>query len=263
MKKLLPFFGALALMFTSCSSDDNDASASIKPSKINHIYPDASDNYLTDVKYDGNKLVSETDSDGYNIKYTYTGDVITKKEEFNSSNQLQTTTEYTYANGKLSASLLKQSNREFKSTVAYTYYKIKYTYNADGTVSWADFYVNISTGEEEAGNQTGKYTYKDGNLITSESSFYSQNSTYTYEYDAKNNPSKNITGASLLLDWEETAAANNVVKITLTSSGIVTKSSDASIFSTHTYTYNSDNFPTEDKSYNSEGQLGEVTQFTY
>ncbi|WP_374175132.1 hypothetical protein [Flavobacterium tructae] len=251
MKKILCLFSALALVVSSCSSDDAvDASASVKPSKIAFSYSDPKENYSTDIKYEGGKLVSETDSDGTILKYSYVGDLISKIEEFKSDNVLVTTTEYSYSAGKVASLTVKDAG-------ATRFYKTKYTQNGDGTVSFAEFYVNAATGAEEEGGKIGKYTYKDGNLVKYESSFYGKaNATYTYEYDSKKTPNANVPGLKLLLDAEEGASVNNVVKITGTSA-------TSSYVSTFSYLYNNNNFPTEKKHFSDNGKLTETAQFTY
>ncbi|WP_291285377.1 hypothetical protein [Flavobacterium sp.] len=251
MKKILCLFSALALVLTSCSSDDAaDASASLKPSKVAYSYSDAKDNYFSEMKYEGNKLVTETDDDGYTIKYHYIDDLISKTEEFGTDKALQSTTEYSYSAGKLASETVKNTGET-------RYYKTKYTHNGDGSVSFAEFYINAKTGAEEEGGKIGKYTYKDGNLVKYESSFYGKpNSTYTYEYDSKKNPTANVAGIKLLLGMEESASANNVVKITGTSS-------TSTFVSTFSYLYNDSNFPSEKKQFGNGGALNETAQYTY
>ena len=249
MKKIICLFSALALVVTSCTSEDSSNASSIKPKKITHLYSDADDNYITDMVYDGNKLVSETDDDGFTIKYTYTGNVITKTEDFNEENELQSTSEFTYVNGKMSTEVQKNPD-------ASQYYKIKYTHNADGTISFEGGYINAVTGAAEGeATRTGKYTYKDGNMIRYENSYNgSENATYTYEYDNKNNPIKNVLGGNLLIGWQENSSSNNLIKVSATNSTFVT---------TYSYTYNEDNFPLEQKQFGEGGDLNETVQYAY
>jgi len=252
MKKILCLFSALAMVLvSSCSSDDvADASSSLKPSKIAYSYADPKENYFSEVKYNGNKLVSETDNDGTILKFSYVGDLISKIEEFKSDNVLVTTTEYIYSAGKVASVTVKDAG-------ATKYYKTKYTQNGDGTVSFEGFYVNAATGAEEEGGKVGKYTFKDGNLVKSESSYYGKaNTTYTYEYDSKKTSNANVAGIKLLLDAEEGTSVNNVVKITGTSA-------TSSYVSTFSYVYNDSNFPTEKKHFGNDGKLTETTQLTY
>ncbi|KUJ62211.1 hypothetical protein AR687_09325 [Flavobacteriaceae bacterium CRH] len=277
MKKLLPFFGALALVLTSCSSDDsNDASASIKPSRITYLDGDSETSYFIDYKYDGNKIVSETEDDGSTTKYTYTGDLITKKEDFGSDNQVDYTTEYTYTNGKVSSQIMKYSEIPGKNSSLSYYDKLKYTYNSDNTVSYEGFYVSASAGTEEKNGSYGTLTFQDGNLIKSVTTVnYGSTATYFYEYDTKNSPFKNVTGGSLLIDKGFEVSAHNITKYSGSSVSVDKKiglsshaaksaaSTSNPYINTFTYTYDSNDFPTEGKSFDSDGALRETVKYTY
>jgi len=276
MKKILPFFGALALVLTACSSDDsNDASASIKPSRITYLDGDSQTNYFVDYKYDGNKILSETEDDGYTTKYTYTGDLITKKEEFGADKQLAYTTEYTYTNGKVSSQTMKNNVATTKNSITPDYYdKVKYTYNTDSTVSYEGFYVNASAGTEEKNGSSGVLTFQDGNLIKSVTTVSYGTTTYSYEYDAKNSPFKNVTGGSLLIDKGFEVSAHNITKYSGSSVSVDKHiisshfskragSADNKYINTFTYTYDASNFPIEQKSFDSEGALRETVKYTY
>lgn len=269
MKKLLPFFGALALLLTSCSSDDNnddanDATSSIKPSKIAYSYANSDSDYSLDIKYDGNKLISQTTDDGEVYKFTYTGDVITKVEYFNADKQLEYTTEYVYTGGKLTSTTEKANNEVLKKAAS-TYGKTKYTYNADGTITAKRFYEYQDGTEEEQGSVI-KITIKDSNYSKAETNF-SGNLQYTttYEYDSKNNPFKNITGFNLLIDWQTDASRNNVTKQTRVTAQVLGKTSvsDNTQVSTYSYTYDSNNFPTESKFTDNKGTQTQSVKYTY
>lgn len=274
MKNLLPFLGALALLLTSCSSDDNDVTSSLtKVSRISNV----SSNNFTDYKYDGDKIVSQTNSKGSSIKYTYTGDLITKVEDFGSDKQLESTKEYTYTNGKLISILKKYPDSPVKSKSSVYYNKTKFTYNADGTISIKDSSVDSSTGAEQESAYSSKYTYKDGNLVKFES-FYndSPQEIYAFEYDTKNTPFKNVTGVSALMDFEGATSQHNNTKFTNSNSN-VDKSAKVLTFSSFkkaaakamadfvvsfTYVYDENNFPTEMKTMDSNGNSS-LTKYTY
>lgn len=250
MKKLLFLFTATLLVLTSCSKDDDNSSDSNPATatlvkKI--IYTEGTETYSTILNYNGNKIVSAVSSDNYKTNYTYNGDVITKTEDFDDKNVVETTTEYTYANGKLATSFVKESGAPYDV-------KTVYTYNADGTVSFTDSNFNKTTGAlVDDGGRVGKYTYSAGNLVKKAYSYYGTEYTNTFEYDTKNNPVKNITGFSLLLDNEEDFCANNLLKRTSsTSTGI----------ETHTYTYDVNGFPIEQKSFYNGTAYG-TAQYQY
>lgn len=241
MKKLLYLFTASLLAFTSCSKDDNDSSKSESPilvSKRNFIGNDGSSE-PENILYNGNKIISITDSDGYLTKFTYTGEQITKKEEIAVGGKLSYTYEYSYTSGRLASYIKKQ-------TGAVYYYKTKYNSNADGTVSYEEFRINISTGVEEEYGRAGKYTFKDNNLIKDESSFYGTDNVTIYEYDTKYAPFKNVLGLNLLLDYISSASdfinANNEIKKTITT-GSGSNLRTSTLF--YTYIYDGNNFPSQ------------------
>ncbi|MCC9064154.1 hypothetical protein [Flavobacterium piscisymbiosum] len=233
MKKLLYLFAASLLVFTSCSNDDNNSSdpaSSILVKKITEY-----ENSLPvsrDVLYNGNKIVSITETDGSQTKFTYNGNQIVKIEEFDEDGLSEGPIEYGYTNG-LMTSYVKKYDDLYN-------HKTKYIHNNDGTVSYEQFKVNISTGDEEKYGQTGKLTFKDGNLIKAERSYDQFGSVEIYEYDTQNNPFKNVAGYNLLLDEEPTT--NNVIKRTETSGSGNNVYTYETIYS---YKYDANNYPTE------------------
>lgn len=237
-------------MLTSCSSDDSSSDSNtetvLKPTKIVYMRPDNSVIYVSDFKYDGNKIVSTTDDDGYVMKYTYTGDVITKVEEFELITILKTTREFTYLNGKMVTETQKEPNDN-------RYFEIKYTYNPDGTISYNGKQINSAPGSIVT--SSGKYTYKNGNLIKDEFIFNGQvTDEVLTEYDVKKNPMSNVLGMNLLLSWSVTASSNNVVKSTQYSTGYET---------TFSYLYNNNDFPIERKQFGRNGKLDIIMKYTY
>lgn len=172
------------------------------------------DSYLT---YDGNKLISLITDGRWKSVFTYTGDLITKIENFD-SNKLYSTTDYTYTNGKLASRFIK--NIEIQHPYSYM---TNYVHNTDGTISYS------ST------NGNGKLTFKDGNLIN--------DGHTTYEYDTKNNPFKNILGINVLSLDDDSEVNINVSK------NNCIKSTENGYSSANTITYNANGYPTVDKEY--------------
>jgi hypothetical protein len=253
MKKLLCLFSAALVALTSCSNDDDSSkSSSILVKKITEFENDKP--VSKDIVYNGNKIVSITNADGSQAKFTYTGDFITKNEHFDEKGKLAGTDEYTYTNGKLTTYVEKEPGDNIY------YYKTKYVHNADGTVSYEEFRVTVSTGFEEEYGEIGKLTFKDGNLIKAENSYYGYDSIKVYDYDVKNSPFKNITGYSLLL--EDESVVNNIIKETRTSgSGANVNTS----VTTYTYKYDTNNYPTEKVTTfpNGNSTSSETTQYFY
>lgn len=245
MKKLLYLFSASLLVLASCSKDDDKPNPATSTLVKKVIYTDIDKSTFTSqTTYNGYKIVSIVGSDGSKTVYTYTGEVISKIEEIDEKGVLESTTEYTYTSGKLATSLEKEVGEDYN-------YKTVYTHNADGTVSFADVMINVKTGTSDDGGTVGKYTYSGGNLVKKVYSYYGTEYSNTFEYDTKNNPFKNITGFSLLLDNEDEASVNNLVK----------RTSASSIY-THTYTYDANGFPTEQQSF-SNGKSDGTSQFAY
>lgn len=253
MKKILCLVSAIAFTFTSCSKDDNDSSDSTSSILVKKVTDSDGSSSTRSYVYNGNKIISITDEDGSVLKYTYTGDFITKIEEIDKKGDLAVTTEYSYTNGKLT--------NEIQKTPTDTYYfKTEYTHNADGTVSYDNFRGTVATGDEQEYGETGRYTFKDGNVVKLEVSYYGDERFDVYEYDTKNYPFKNVTGLNLLLDDE--IATNNVVKeISTSGSGSNIRTS----ITTYAYKYDVNNYPTEKvKTYQSgSSTINETIQITY
>ena len=197
IKIFLYLFIIALLALTSCSTDGNTTETvnSILVKKI--IYYDNVDDIVTlYYKYNGNKLISESNNINYVANYTYTENVITKIEEL-VDNKFQNSSEFTYVDGKIATAVYK---RNYGGDYYFTY-----TYNSNGTVS---YYSNLGF--------KGILTLVNGNIVKDERihNGSSSKSTHTYEYDAKNNPFKNVLGFNLLLDIDELGmfSANNITK---------------------------------------------------
>lgn len=264
MKKIL-LFSALGLIFTSCSSDDNSPSiedTSVLPKTISYIYPDVmlGTNSTSTLKFNGNKVVSSIEPGSKTI-FTYTGDLITKQEVYDVDQQEKETKEkevvYTYENGKLKTRIFKED-----ITTAYPdgqyIEKTVYTHNSAESISYINYLVDKNS-KIETKDSEGTLTYKDGNLIKEQQKVTSVTRTRVYEYDAKNNPLKNILGFNALLNEISETGKNNIVKTTSTS----TESANTSVYLT-TYTYNESGYPLRQTSYDGGGKSIEYEiEYTY
>ncbi|MFB3386545.1 hypothetical protein [Flavobacterium sp. LAR06] len=247
MKKILYLIGIMTFVLTSCSSDDS-SEIFIKKSKLTKIvYVTLSTGAYSsvDFKYDGNHIKSETYNDGTYAIYTYEGDFITKKEMFSANKQLTFETEYKYIDGKLASKTDKYPNNGGYLS------RIKYNYKT-GIVYSEQFTVIEETGEEIEFDLFGTFTYKEGNLLKSELRTSISESIYTCEYDTKNNPLKNITGMNLLTDKDYQSSFNNITKL-----------SGDGYLDTFTYAYNENDFPTQSKCFDKEGELKWTAQYYY
>ena len=232
-------------MLTSCSNDE-DANRPETAYLVKELtFLEGPYSFSSKITYNGNKIVSVVDSDGAKIVYTYAGDLITKEEEFAMGNNIDSKVEYSYDNNQLKTSV----STEISGTETYKNKKV-YTHNSDGTVNYKRYTVNVTTGAETL-NSSGKYTFLNGNIVKNEDvAGYSS----TYEYDMKNNPLRNILGFDKLL--EEEFSVNNILKRTSTHNG-----TNPSV-STYEYDYNTNGYPTEQRSFYNGGIDG-VTKFTY
>lgn len=258
MKKIILLLIAISLV--SCSNDDNSSPdensiPAQKPSRI--VTLGLSSIGFNNIEYENNKILRENYYYGAFTQYTYTGNLITKLQKFDSDKSIQFTIEYSYTNGKLASSVKWMGKDDTE------YYKIKYVHNNDNTVTFQEFYRNPIKGVEEKTALSGTLTYKSGNLVKSEVKNFDTFSVYNYEYDTKNSPLKNVVGFNLLLDREHDLSVNNVIKI----SGIVTKTTgnkETSYYlSTYTYDYDENDFPTERKNFDGTGASAGGAIFNY
>lgn len=242
MKKLLSLLSVVLLVFVSCSDNDNDSPDPILLKKVNYTRNGvlSSENII----YDGNKIVSNSFTTGTIFKYTYADNVIAKIVQINNGTSI--TTDYIYANGKLAAYVEKNDDN--------TYYKMQYTYNDDGTVSYQQFTGVTATSIDQKTETAGKYTFKDGNLIKDETS----TGYIAYEYDTKINPFNNILGFNLLINEQQSHTNNRIKQTHASGSG-----DNITINSTTTYMfkYDENNFPSEMTESNGSNTIQTVQYF--
>ncbi|MEO8254636.1 MAG: hypothetical protein ABI554_09665 [Flavobacterium sp.] len=238
MKKLFYILSVIVTL-ASCSNDEKSSeneTSSILIKRIVHTY--SKDDITTlNYLYDGNKIISEKDENGFLRKFTYTENLITKIEE-TVKNQFQNSKDYSYKNEKLDKVIIKQN---YGGTITFTY-----SYNNDNTIS----YVKTQTGSE---NNTGVLTIVNGNVIKNKVIYggkYPSTINYVFEYDTKNNPFKNVLGFDLLLDDEEMFSANNM-----------TKDGSGEPPFNFTLKYDANDFPIEKKTTNNGSN--EIVQYFY
>ena len=232
MKKILTLVSAIALVFTSCSSDDSATNENENILLKKTILTEGGNTETYDWTYDGNKLVSNISNDGSKLLYTYTGDLLTKVQEFDGAS-LEFTTNYFYNNGKL-------VSMEEISTGSSQKERTDYTYNSDGTVSFTKYSIVIATNATSTINN-GKLFFANNNVIKREEISTYSTITTTYLYDDKKNPFMNVVGLDKLFD-ETRSSKNNVVKeteVVENTSGGTTNT----YITTNVYTYNASGYP--------------------
>lgn len=254
MKKPIYILCVLSLLIASCSSNSNEESttdtSSILPKKITYIENGTTE--TNTIAYNGNKIVSMTSSGGTSTIYTYTGNQITQIDSYTGTH-LDDRETYAYnSNGKLATYVSLNYNSTNTATAGE---KQVFVYNADGTVSYVVYYGNLVT--QTTVNYTGTVFITNGE-ITKVDYVYSGSSTHyvrNYIYDDKNNPFKNITGYA---ETSFTINSPNGYTHNIISDENV---SNPNFSIANTYTYNSNNFPTEAVEHSSGSTY--TTQYVY
>jgi hypothetical protein len=269
MKKIIALLSIVLLTIVSCSEDS--ATEVILPKRVVSSGGSEPRSTLT-LSYNGNKLNEINREDGKSI-YTYSGDLIVKEENFKGA-RLTSTRDYTYESNNLK-SYIEISNNLNASTGNITINKKKYvfTYNPNGTVLEEIYDIDNATSDETKRSDYITRTYSNGNLIKEVEFNYggSTNSSYvyttTYEYDNKNNPVKNILGlGKVLVDVD--SSLNNTLKRSsseeITLNGVANPPQPLRVRD-YQLSYNSDNFLTESKYFNTNtsGSTTRSTQFFY
>lgn len=251
--KILALAGISLLAITSCTPDDPETTLTAGgpiPKKIVSTYSGGQVSTST-FSYSGNKILEENILPAEDVsrrKYTYTGEVITKIEEFaGKSYDAFGGTNLTYENGKVktitSIAVAGYNGDLIKQT---------YTYNTDGTVTVASSYINQATKVETASGRKIRYTYTNGLLTKSESlsgDVVGQVTNYTND-SGKNQAFKNVLG------FDQTFAPGNL-RLSTTYVG------SSNPGETYTYTYNSDNYPSQVVQPNAYSTQSKTQVFTY
>ncbi|WP_162126715.1 hypothetical protein [Flavobacterium phycosphaerae] len=213
----------LFVLFQSCSSGDSSVpTGSILVKKI--VETDPAGIFTFEYTYNGNKMVESVLSTTDYIRrgvYTYTGDLITKVEFFDISNTLTERDIYTF----------DTDNRK-KSFVKLDYYngtgtREIFTYNADGTISSISYSGDLNSQDIMVSHNT--ITMSNGAISSREEDTGTIIKTFTYAYDTKNNPFKNVIGLE--------QPSHNLLQSTYSENGGTVYTTDQH------YTYNSNDFP--------------------
>jgi hypothetical protein len=229
MKKIALLVSAFALLVTSCTSSDDsppNETGDMLPRTITDVSP--LDGTLTSqYVYNGNKIVSSTDSDGVVEQYTYTGDRITRIKYYTGT-FLEQQDNYTYdGQGRITSYQRIDPDDSLGNLETFTY-------NSNGTVSTSKFIGDDVTQDIPSG--TGIIYFTNGEATKIEL-FDGPDllSTYNFTYDTKNSPFKNITGFNALSYVEDDAGGmiHNVL----------TADYDGTDY-TYDMTYNANNYPT-------------------
>lgn len=234
MKNLALACSAFLLILSSCSSS-SDSSSSSGNLKLHQqiITNDFGDSNTATYTYNGDKLLRiDNSADGSYSKVYYTGNLVSKFEDYDDTDTMIEKSTYTYNSDNKLAS--------------YTYFnygddaaeKEVFTYNANGTISSSYYFSDSASVTPTDLATTRVITLVDGEVYTVVSTG-DNNSTYTYTYDTKNNIYKNILGFDKLggyADGENLGIMHNIVTESYQDGG-------GTQTDNYTYTYNSSNFP--------------------
>lgn len=221
MKNTITFLSILLLIFASCTKDNENSQnqeSIILPKKI--IKTEGTNTYELILSYNGNKILEENNSkDNYKYVYTYTEDLITKKE-LHKGGIIINTLEYFYENGVVK-NIFTTKNSTDKTTGVVTEHKSRtaYSNNTNGTITEQTYIIDSVTGLETKLPENRILTFTNGNLVKEIRNSPGYNSitykyTYLYEYDANKNPCKNILGLNKISFSSDVTSLNNVIKFT-------------------------------------------------
>lgn len=248
MKRLSIVLGMAAIgLLASCTNDEfdttnsdseNDGKLNLSSALVKRIVATTNDGASVtteDYVYSGSKLLKVTCSDGRQVGYVYTGNLITERDYFN-SNVLNSKELYEYdANNQLTT--YKRINSS--NTVTY---KAVFSYNSDGTVTVNGYRGDVISQSNlkvnrkiffSNGRVSRMETYRtvNGNPVTE---------THAFSYDTKNSPYRGIIGFDKLT-YHDAALNGNVNNVTsIAVSGVSTANS---VNDQIQYTYNSSNYP--------------------
>lgn len=262
MKKIILLFSiAGTILISSCSkSDDND---SPPPSILlkSFVQTDADGSVITsNITYNGNKWVKTVNVEGTETseqRYTYTGDLITKIEEYSGTTGgilIPTSTNiYEYnANEQLVVlrTILEGDTRR--------YFRRQYSYNPAGTIT-AYYYTGNATTQDQLLSTT-TIIFTNGEVSRTEEAstgFPAVISTYTY--DDKNNPDKNITGVSKIafMFEDDPGIGRNLAEKVVSEVGLPLNN----ITTRFQYTYNGDNYPVTSRETEIRGDASPIIRY--
>lgn len=266
------FLSSLIFLSLSCSSSDDE------PEIVDPQYPVLVAKAIVDgevytVKYDGIKILEESNSDGSDkFVYTYTGNLITQIKDYYDGS-LSSTTDFTYDNDKLIN--VKKVGLTLGSNTANTETRT-YTYPNSTTINCTRIRNYTFAGTSQTDKSVIVYTVKNDDIISLKETYYhnnvlSGNVTETYTYDDKNNPYKNVLGFDKIELYNYWASNDNLSSkknlVLFTNTNTPTSSASSGYKLVYTNSYNDKNYPSQitETQYTSSNQAGSIhtTIFTY
>lgn len=264
MKKFSCLFIAVLAIFTSCSKDDLEATEPnaidsnpngtvLKKMTVN--LNGGAEITTEEYFYNANKLAKITSSDDKNTVFTYTGNLITKKE-FYSSGALNTTEifEYNPSNQLVNFKRVNPSNK--------TVYRGVYVYNPDGTITATGYKGDLTDQKSQISNRK---VFIENAQISKIETYETVNGTPTtettrYTFDSKSTPFINILGFDKLTYYDSVMSGNAHNIIGSTSTNSTNSKSDNEAFD---YAYNKANLPISSSENNAIKTAGGSIIFQY
>jgi hypothetical protein len=191
MKKIVLLLSIITLGFTSCSKNEDEpaTAAPVNPTSDVVLLKKITYTGTTDVdiyEYNGSKISKITMYNTYET-FTYTGNLITHYNTYNSGNNaLTNTNDFQYdANERLISWIKISGTYGTKET---------YTYGSDGNIAY-NYYTGNATAQNNL-SVTGTIQFSNGNIVTKSSTAVGTTNVNnrTFTYDIKNSPFKNIIG---------------------------------------------------------------------
>ena len=264
MKKFSCLFIAVLAIFTSCSKDDLEATEpdAIDSNPNGKVLKKMTVNLnggaeitTEEYFYNANKLAKITSSDDKNTVFTYTGNLITKKE-FYSSGALNTTEifEYNPSNQLVNFKRVNPSNK--------TVYRGVYVYNPDGTITATGYKGDLTDQKSQISNRK---VFIENAQISKIETYETVNGTPTtettrYTFDSKSTPFINILGFDKLTYYDSVMSGNAHNIIGSTSTNSTNSKSDNEAFD---YAYNKANLPISSSENNAIKTAGGSIIFQY
>lgn len=245
------------MVLNSCSSDDakQEQQNVILPKTISYQdLSDSEENYTSTISYNGDKIVNSTSTDGTKTVFTYTGNVITKTEDFENG-ELTDKILYTYESGKLKEKLnCEMISKDFPNGK----YITKYVYVHDGTnvINYKTYNIDPTT-QVETENIVGALTFQGLNLIQDieYTNISKVSKSRDYKYDEKNNSHSKVLGFDLLLDPKY--SRNNILEYSYSTNGAV------NYIVTYSYIYNDNGFPVTQNYLGTDGIVKRIETIKY
>ena len=241
MKKIFYLFAFSTLLLSRCSSSDSSSPSASGPLVKTMIIDNANpgdDDYNLLFTYSGDKLKSIKDSGVTIEQYIYSGDKLTRINNLADNtyivieytgDQVTKFTEYDPDFDSATKTLVSYSGNTFTRTM----------YDGVLTTQTTLIFTEVCT-------------VQNGNITQYVRTSFGTSNTETVTYDTKSNPSKNISNYAVfqVLDSEIDGNLNNET------------SSNSSGYNVN-LTYNTDNFPLTELTYNATNVLQETVSYTY